>query len=67
MSNIFRQAYELVKAKKSGEMTPKEVDLFGRAILALNEMPKVVKEADSMSLSQALLRVAEWLEELEQE
>ena len=63
MTNIFRQAYEIITTKKCEEMTDDEIELVGRATsLVATQLPKTYPEYDRMPISEGLLKLAEMIE-----
>lgn len=63
MSNIFRQAYEIVTTKTSNQMTDDEIELVNRALFPIiNLLPRLDRRLDEMPVSEGLLLLAELIE-----
>lgn len=63
MTNIFRQAKELIETKTCGEFTKEDIELVNRAVHGvIHLLPKVEPEYDEMPISEGLERLARMAE-----
>ena len=63
MTNIFRQAYDLITEKTCGELTDDDIKMVNEALgLMINTLPQLEPIYDELPISEGLLRLAELVE-----
>ena len=65
MANIFRQAKELIKTKRCGDLSEQEIEVINSALLgAICLLPKAFPEFDELPISVGLEALARMTEEV---